>query len=486
MSEQSVAVQPAAGQVDKTNIASLRHQIRGQVLTPSDTGYEDARLIWNGMFDRKPALVVHCQDKADVVAAVNFARDNKLLTAVRGGGHNSSGSGSCDGGIVIDLSGMKAVSVDPELRRAHVQGGATWADFDGAAQAHGLATPGGVVSATGVGGLTLAGGLGWLRGKFGLSIDNVVSAEIVTADGKVRVANASENADLFWALRGGGGNFGVVTRFEFALHPIGPEVMFLGAIYRADDAAQVIKGWRDFMKTGPDEIGGSLAEYSTIPEDPGYPKETWGKRVLSLVGVWAGDTNEGERAVEPLRRLATPLIDMSGRMSYCSIQQMYDAMFPKGGHRAYFKSVYLNGLDDTLIDEIAVRSTDRPSDLSLCSVWYMGGAVSRVAGDATAFGERDMQYMLSIDSIWKDRRDDERNLSWSRAFWHDMKGRSDGRAYLNFAGLGEEGENLVRTSYGAQNYQRLAAIKAKYDPTNMFRLNQNIKPLVAADKVGVQ
>ena len=292
MSQQSATVQPTAGQAHAASIASLRRQIRGQVLTPGDTGYDDARLIWNGMFDRKPALLVRCKDRAEVVAAVNFARDNKLLTAVRGGGHNSSGSGSCDGGIVIDLSGMNAVSVDPETRRAHVQGGATWADFDRAAQAHGLATPGGVVSATGVGGLTLAGGLGWLRGKFGLSIDNVVSAEVVTADGEIRVANASENADLFWALRGGGGNFGVVTAFEFALHPIGPEVVFLGAIYRAEDAPQVIKGWRDFMKTGPDEIAGSLVEFSTIPDDPGYPKETWGKRVLSLVGVWAGDTDE--------------------------------------------------------------------------------------------------------------------------------------------------------------------------------------------------
>jgi hypothetical protein len=260
--------------------------------------------------------------------------------------------------------------------------------------------------------------------------------------------------------------------------------MFLGTIYRAEDAAQVIKAWRDFMKTGPDEIGGSLVEFSTIPEDPAYPKETWGERVASLVGVWAGDTTEGERAIEPLRRLATPLLDMSGRMSYCSIQQMYDAMFPKGGHRAYFKSVYLNGLDDTLIDEIAIRSTNRPSELSLCSIWHMGGAVSRVAGDATAFGERGMQYMLSIDSIWKDRRDDECNLSWSRVFWHDMKGRSGGRAYLNFAGLGEEGEDLVRASYGAHNYERLAAIKAKYDPTNIFRLNQNIKPRVTTVQRG--
>jgi FAD/FMN-containing dehydrogenase len=319
-----------------------------------------------------------------------------------------------------------------------------------------------------------------LRGKYGLSIDNVMSVEIVTADGQVRTASASENKDLYWAVRGGGGNFGVVTSFEFQLHPVGPEVMFLGAMYRAEDAALVMRRWRDFMKTAPDEIGGTLVEFSTIPEDPGYPQETWGERVVTLAGVWAGPAEEGERAVQPLRELATPLIDLSGRMPYCTVQQLYDPLFPKGVHRAYFKSVHLNGLDDAAIDTIAPRAADRASDLSLCSVWYLGGAVSRVAGDATAFGDRGMQYMLSIDSIWKSPADDEKNLSWSRQFWNDMKHHSGGRAYLNFAGLGEEGEALVRSSYGPTNYERLAALKAKYDPGNLFRLNQNIKPGPAA------
>ena len=341
-----------------------------------------------------------------------------------------------------------------------------------------MATPGGLISATGVGGLTLAGGLGWLRGKYGLSLDNVISVDIVTAEGALRTASDSENSDLFWGIRGGGGNLGVVTSFEFVVHPIGPTVMFLAPLYRAEDAATVMRGWRDFMASAPDEIGGSMIEFSTIPEDPEFPEETWGAKIMALAGVWAGPADEGEQALQPLRELAEPLLDFSGQMSYCEVQSLYDAMFPKGVHRAYFKSVYLNGFDDQIIDEIVPRATDRPSDLTLCSVWFMKGAVSRVPGDATAFGARDMGWMLSIDSIWEDAADDEKNIGWSRAFWGDMKHYSDGRAYLNFAGLGEEGEELVRTSYGAANYDRLVELKTQYDPSNLFQLNQNIKPRI--------
>lgn len=455
---------------------ALRSGLRGDILRPGDDGYDAARQIWNGMFDKKPALIARCSGTADVMHAVNVAREHGLPLAVRGGGHNSAGSGTCDDGLLIDLSRMSAVRVDPRARRAWVQGGATWGDFDREAQIHGLATPGGVVSATGVGGLTLSGGIGWLRGKYGLSLDNVLSVDIVTSNGQLRMASAAENPDLYWAVRGGGGNFGVVTSFEFQVHPIGPEVMFLGVIYRIEDAARVMKAWRDFMASAPDEIGGSLVEFSTIPADPEFPRETWGARVMTLGGVWVGPAEEGERAIEPLRALATPLLDISGRMSYCAVQKIQDAMFPKGAHRAYFKSVYLNGLDDRMIDEIVPRAAHRPSDLTLCSVWFMGGAVARVAGNATAFGDRDMRYMLSVDAVWKDAADDNRNLAWARAFWNDMKHHSNGRAYLNFAGQGEEGEELVRRSYGVNNYDRLRALKTKYDPTNLFRFNQNIRP----------
>ena len=469
-------VTSASTQISQSALKGLRAEFRGELLEPGDARYDDVRRIWNGMFDKKPAVIARCSDMADVIQAVNFARENRLLTAVRCGGHNSSGSGSCDGGIMIDLARMNAVRVDPVARRALVQGGATWGDFDREAQLYGLATPGGVVSSTGVGGLTLAGGLGYLRGKYGLSLDNVLSVEIVTADGQLRTGSASENSDLFWAVRGGGGNFGIVTSFEFQLHPVGPEVMFLGAVYRAEDAVKVMKAWREFMQTAPDEIRGTLLEFSTIPADREYPREAWGARVMTLAGVWAGPADEGENGVGPLRRLATPVLDLSARMPYCSVQQLYDGLFPKAVHRAYFKSVYLNGLTDSMIEEIAPRAADRPSDLTLCSVWDLGGVVSRVPAGATSFGDRGMRFMLSIDSLWTDPADDERNLSWSRSFWNDMKRHSGGRAYLTFAGLGEEGEELVRRSYGGDNYERLVALKTRYDPTNLFRLNQNIKP----------
>jgi FAD/FMN-containing dehydrogenase len=461
----------AGGDVAKLGAA----RFRGQLVVPQDEGYDEVRQIWNGMFDKKPALIARCTSAKDVSAAVNFARDQGMVLAVRGGGHNGSGSGSCDGGMLIDLSLMKSVSVDPSAQRAWVGGGATWGDFDRAAQAHGLATPGGVVSATGVGGLTLSGGLGWLRGKCGLSIDNVMSVEIVTADGQVRTASERENSDLFWAIRGGGGNFGVVTTFEFKLHPIGPTVMVLLPVYRAADAATVMKRWRDFMASAPDEIGGAVAEFSTIPEDPAYPKETWNEKVMALQGVWAGPADEGDRALQPLRELATPILDFSGRMSYCEFQSLFDALFPKGAIRAYFKSLYMDRLEDAAIDEIAPRATDRPSDRSLVSVWYMGAATGRVPKDATAFGDRSFRWMLSIDAAWAKPEDDALNLSWARGFWSDMQHHSNGRGYLNFAGLPEDGDGMARGTFGP-NYPRLAAIKAKYDPTNLFRLNQNIKP----------
>jgi FAD/FMN-containing dehydrogenase len=464
------------GRINQEAVEALRTCLRGELVEPGDDSYDRARLIWNGMFDKQPALIACCDGTADVIAAVNFAREQELLVAVRCGGHNSGGSGSCDDGLLIDLSAMHSVYVNPVTRRARAQGGATWGDFDRETQIHGLATPGGLISATGVGGLTLAGGLGWLRGKHGLSLDNLVAVDIVSADGVLRTASEDENSELFWAVRGGGGNLGVVTSFEFVVHPIGPTVMLLGCLYRAEDAPSVMRAWREFMESAPDEIGGSMIEFSTIPEDPEYPQDIWGAKIIALVGVWAGEADEGERALQPLRELAEPLLDISGQMSYCEVQQLYDALFPKGVHRAYFKSVYLNGFDDAMIDEIAARATDRPSDMTLCSVWYMKGAVGRVDADATAFGARDMGWMLSIDSIWEDAADDEKNIAWSRSFWDDMKHYSNGRAYLNFAGLGEEGVELVRTSYGAENYDRLVEIKTQYDPDNLFRLNQNIKP----------
>ncbi|MCB1745289.1 MAG: FAD-binding oxidoreductase, partial [Gammaproteobacteria bacterium] len=350
----------------------------------------------------------------------------------------------------------------------------TWGDFDREAQLFGLATPGGVVSQTGVGGLTLAGGFGWLRGSFGLSVDNVLAVEMVTANGECVRASSQENPDLFWAVRGGGGNFGVVTAFEFQLHEIGPTVMFLAAMYRAADAAHVIKRWRDFMSTGPDEIAGSYVEFSTIPEDPEFPRETWGEKVVTLAGVWAGPVEAGEPGVLPLRTLADPLLDFSAPMAYCDVQSLFDPLFPKGELRAYFKSLYLDELSDAIIDELVPRAVDRPSPDSLCSFWCMGGAMARVAPETMSFGGRQSAYMFSIDGIWRDPADDEINIDWARRFWRDVSRHSNGQSYLNFAGLGEEGEPLVRRSYGESNYDRLREVKRRYDPRNLFRFNLNI------------
>jgi FAD/FMN-containing dehydrogenase len=456
-------------------LTALRSGFTGELILPGDVSYDPVRQLWNAMFDKRPALIARCRNSKDVRAAVNHASMHAMEVAVRGGGHNASGSGSSEGGLLIDLSLMNGVTIDPISRRALVGGGATWADFDSAAQQYGLATPGGVVSATGVGGLTLSGGIGWLRGKYGLSLDNLISVEIVTADGMVRTASAAENPDLFWAIRGGGGNFGAVTQFEFAVHPVGPEVMLLLPVYRAEDAAPAMKAWRDYMKTAPDEIGGSLVEFSTIPEDPAYPKETWNAKVMALAGVWAGPADKGERAVEPLRRLAEPLLDFSGRMNYCDVQKLYDGLFPKGVNRAYFKSMYIDELSDAAIDEIAPRAANRPSSTSLCSVWFMGGAVGRADSGATAFGDRSFRWMLSIDALWQNPEDDETNLTWARRCWDDIERFSNGRAYLNFAGLPEDGDALRRNTFGP-HYTRLSQIKAKYDPNNLFHLNQNILP----------
>ncbi len=457
-------------------IEALRARLGGTLLQAGDEGYDAARELWNSMFDPEPALIARCTDEQDVMAAVDFARTTGMLTAVRGGGHNAAGMGSCDGGFVIDLSPMQAVQVDASQRCTLVQGGATWASVDRETQRHGLAVPGGMISSTGVGGLTLGGGIGWLRGRHGLTIDNLLSVQVVTADGQLRTASAEQNADLFWAVRGGGGNFGVITSFEFRLHPVGPEVMFLATLYHAEEAPRVMRGWRDFLATAPDDIQGTMVEFSTLPESSEFPPEAWGKPVIAVAGLWAGEAAEGERRVQPLRELADPLIDLSGRLPYCEAQQLFDEVIPWGAHRAYFKSLFLDTLDDDLIDTIAAYGTRRPTESTLFSVWRMGGAVQRVAPDATAFGDRSMEWMLSIDTVWDRAEDDERCINWARGFWEDIAGRSAARIYLNFSGLNEEGEHQLRTGLGEDNFRRLAALKAVYDPDNLFRVNCNIPP----------
>ena len=459
---------------DVREIADFRSMLRGALLEPSDDEYDAVRVVWNGMIDRRPRLIVRCHGVADVIAAVNFARTHGLLVAVRGGGHNVAGYATCDGGMMIDLSLMRSVRVDPRARTAWVQGGATWRDVDWETTAFGLATPGGLISTTGVAGLTLSGGIGWLRGSHGLCIDNLLSADVVTADGRLLRASETDNSDLFWALRGGGGNFGIVTAFEFRLHPIERELMACLVAFPESRARESSRSWRDFMATAPEQLG-SLVEFSTLPDDASLPREARGQRVITVGAVYDGPAEEGEALVRPLRELCTPVVDFSGRMPYCAIQSIQDDFFPKGRDRSYFKSLYLRELDGTVIEDIVTRLDTRPSEMTYTSVWKFGGAVARVASDATAFGDRSMPYMLSIDAMWSKPEDDAANIAWSRSFWSDMQRHSDGRLYLNFAGHGED-DGLVRAAVGADAYARLVAVKRKYDPTNFFRVNQNIPP----------
>jgi FAD/FMN-containing dehydrogenase len=456
-------------------IEALRRSIAGDVFAAGDAGYDGTRAVWNAMIDRRPAVIVRCKGAADVMGAVKFARAQELPVSIRGGSHNVAGHAVCDDGLMIDLSLMRGVRVDPERRLAWVEGGATWGDVDRATQAFGLATPGGLISDTGVGGLTLSGGIGWLRSRYGLCIDNLAGADVVTADVRLVRASAEENADLLWALKGGGGNFGVVTTFEFKLHPVGPQLMFCAPIYPLEAGSGPIRFWRDFLRDKNDDVG-SVVEFSTVAEDPAYPREAWGKRVYTMAAVYAGDAQEGETLLQPLRELGETVTDFSGRMNYCEIQKLFDAIIPFGQYRCYWKSHYLNELTDAVIEQIVAGNAAPPSPNTLSSIWNFGGGTARVAADATAFGDRSMPFMLSIDSIWREAADDQSNIAWTREFWGRMQPHSHhGRMYLNFPGRGEEGERLLRDSFGA-NYTRLQAIKQKYDPGNVFRFNPNIQP----------
>lgn len=458
----------------RTAVVSLSVGFSGDIIEPEDARFDSARGVWNAMIDRRPALIARCLTTNDVQAAVKFAVACDLPIAIRGGGHNVAGHAVCDGGIVIDLSMMRGVTVDASTPVAKVEGGALWKDVDAATQAHGLATPGGLISDTGVAGLTLSGGIGWLRAQHGLAIDNLVSADVVTADGNLVHTSADENPELLWALQGGGGNFGVVVQFEFALHPIGPEVMFAAPIYLVEDGAEPIRAWRDFLAKHGDRIG-SLCEFSTAGGED-FPEQHWGKRVFTLACVYNGDAAEGETLLQPLRELGDMSADFSGRMNYCDLQQLFDTLMPAGDFRCYWKARYLTDLTDEMIDLARANALAAPSDASLTSLWNFGGATARVAGDATAFGDRSMGWMYSLDGVWSDPGEDDANIAWARKGWSNTERFGHhGRAYLNFAGHGEDNAALTRASFGS-NYDRLVEIKTKYDPQNRFRFNQNITP----------
>ena len=413
----------------------------------------------------------------DVIDSVNFARNNNLLVAIRGGGHNVGGSASCDGGIMIDLSKMKGIRVDPNAKTVQAQGGATWGDVDRETQVFGLATPGGVVSTTGIAGLTLGGGLGWLRRKYGLTIDSLLAVDIVTADGQFLTASESQNQDLFWGVRGGGGNFGVVTSFVFRLYEVGPIVTLCAPWYPAEMADTLLPAWREFMKTAPEELSSS-AMFWTVPSVPNFPVEAHGKRAIILAAVYTGSVEDGEKITRPLRELAKPLLDLSGPIPWTIVQSAFDPFFPKKIQMYYFKSRYLNQLDDSTIHAIMHHAINPPAPMILIAIWHYGGAMSRVEDDKTAFRGRKNQFLLSVDAIWSDENDTQSVLAYSRNFLSSMESFSPGGLYINFAGLGEEGEALVRSAYGP-NYEKLVILKSKYDPTNLFHLNQNIKPPIS-------
>jgi FAD binding domain/Berberine and berberine like len=423
----------------------------------------------------EPDVAVSCHTTAEVVNAVKLARDRGLRVAVRGGGHSIAGLSTIKGGMLIDLAPMNAVEVDPERKIAKVGGGALWSDLDTETQKYGLATPGGVVSDTGVAGLTLGGGYGWLRRKFGLSCDNLLEAEIVCADGEVRTASADSHPDLYWAIRGGGGNFGVVTSFTFQLHELGPEVAFAATFYPVEEAADILRRWRAYVEQAPDEVT-SVCVTITFPANPDLPEAVHDRPVAIIGGVYAGDVEEGMKVMQPLRELGTPLFDMSGPTPFVGVQTGFDPLFPRDTLRAYWKSQYLNQLTDEAIDTIAGKAGERPAPLTLVNLFHMGGAIARVGEEDTAFATRKAPYMVSIDGMWVDPAEDAANVAWVRSAWSDIAEFGTGEVYLNFTGLANEATQAGVDSAFGRNLRRLAEVKATYDPNNFFQLNNNIIP----------
>lgn len=453
----------ATTMLDDPLVDELRADFAGSLIGPNDAEYESARRVHNGMIDKHPSLIARCTGVADVRAALDFGRRNGLPIAVRGGGHNVGGKAVCDDGIVIDLSPMKGVHVDPVRRTARAEPGLTWRKFDRETQAFGLATTGGAISTTGIAGLTLGGGIGYLMRKHGLTCDNLLSADVIDADGRLLTAGASENDELFWGLRGGGGNFGIVTSFEYRLHPLG--VLLSGPVFHPfEEAREVFRFHREFSREAPDEL---FAEFILGRLPDGQPA------VVHFL-TYAGPPEEGEEVLRPAREFGRPLEDAIAPISYCDLQQAFDADFPAGLHN-YWKSSNLRELSDEAIDTM-VEFFDRvPSARSMVVIDPFGGAVGRVPHDATAFSHRDAEYDLIIASIWSDPAESEGQIQWARDFFEAMQPFSDDAVYVNY--LGDEGDDRVRAAYG-EHYERLAALKAKYDPENVFSNNQNIAPAV--------
>src|SRR5512145_2936203 len=452
-------------------------EFQGQQITADHSEYDTARAVWNGAIDRYPRLIARCRGTADVAAAVRFAREHDLEIAMRGGGHNVAGTAVCDDGIVIDLSAMRAVRVDPDRGTAQVQGGALWGDVDQQTQAHGLATTGGIVSHTGVAGLTLGGGIGWLMRKHGLTVDNLLAADVVTADGELLRASEDQHPDLFWALRGGGGNFGVVTSFRFALHPLGPIVMAGPVFWAADDTTDVLRWYRDFAAEAPDELG-SVVRLGTVPPLPVIPEDLRWRPAIAVACCYAGPVEDGERAVRALRRFGSPLVDLLAPSPYAAFQGGFDDTVLHGWHY-HWKATNLAGLSDDAIAVIADHAYAASSPRSYAAMFHMGGAVARVPHDATAYAGRDVAHNIIIDAVWLPDESGElaaAETAWARRFLQALQPHRAGGVYVNFLDSDDD-SSRVREAYGDRIYRRLAAVKATYDPSNAFHHNKNIQPV---------
>jgi FAD binding domain/Berberine and berberine like len=452
-------------------VQELREQVRGEVLVPGDAGYDDARAIWNAMIDRRPALILRCAGVADVMLGVQFARSQGIELAVRGGGHSLPGFSSVDGGMVVDLSAMKGIRVDPDRRRATVQGGATWGDLDHETQAFGLATTGGLISTTGVAGLTLGGGIGWLMRRLGLACDNLVGADVVTADGRLVRADAEENPDLLWALRGGGGNFGVVVSFDFAVHPVGPTILGGPVFFPGDQAAEVARRYAEYTADLPDEMT-TLIDLMSAPPLPAIQSEWHGQLAVGAVACYAGPPEEGEKAAAGLRELGTPILEHVGPVPYTMLQSLLDPLFGPGA-RNYFRSGYVSEISEGLIEQLVAFHQTKPSPASEIHVQHLGGAIAGVRNDATAFASRDAGFVVNIVGRWQDADQDDRVIGWARDLYSAIESFTSGGTYVNFI---SSGDDRVTEAYPNATLERLAEVKRTWDPTNLFRLNQNIEP----------
>jgi FAD/FMN-containing dehydrogenase len=458
--------------MDRGAVEAFGQALRGGLIRAGDPGYDEARKVYNGMIDKRPAMIARCADVADVIAGVNFARENRLLLAVRGGGHNGPGLGTCDDGLVLDLAPMKCVRVDPAARTVRVGPGCTQGDVDHATHAFGLAVPAGIVSTTGIAGLTLGGGHGYLTRKYGLTIDNLIEADVVLADGSFVTANATQNEDLFWGLRGGGGNFGVVTSFVFRAHPV--HTVYAGPIFWDQAQAREIMRWyRDWLPKTPPQLGAFLG-LKTVPSTAPFPRELWGRRICALIACYAGPRKEGEAAMRPVRTgLPEPLLDGMAEMPFPALQAMFDPLLPKG-LQWYWKGDFVRELTDAAIEEHLRQAARAPSELSLMHLYPIDQAVHRVGEGETAWGARDATWSMVIAAIDADPAKAPALRAWGRAYWEAVHPHNFGGAYVNFLS-DDEAEGRVRASYG-ENYDRLVAVKRKYDPRNLFRVNQNIDP----------